>query len=91
MSYELRKVGDPRRGDVGGMSMLITPGLDEPPQMKMDARPEVGSAIRVGSISARMFGYQDWWQTSLIEEILEDELDYVKFRTINSVYEWRQH
>lgn len=59
-----------------------------------NVKPRVGVAIRVGSIIARTYQWQDWWQTSLIEEILEeseseDEGLYVKFKTMNSIYEWR--
>ena len=55
-----------------------------------NARPRVGVAMRVGTFGSRMMGTQDWWQTTLIEEILEDTPDYVKFRTKSgSIYEWR--
>jgi hypothetical protein len=60
-----------------------------------DARPQVGYVMRVGSVYARSFSPQDWWQTTVITEILEDKInedgsEYVKFRTGNSIYEWRK-
>lgn len=50
---------------------------------------QVGAAVRVGSITARSYQYQDWWQTTAITEILERNEDdtYIKFKTGNSVYE----
>jgi hypothetical protein len=57
--------------------------------------PEVGKCIRVGSLYARTMQWQDWWQTSYIEEILEDtktdEERSIKFRTkSNSHYIWKE-
>lgn len=48
----------------------------------------VGCGIRCGSISARSYSHQDWWQCSPVTEILEvnDEKTWVKFKTKNSVY-----
>jgi hypothetical protein len=59
-----------------------------------EARPQIGASMRVGSISGRSFVAQDWWQTTLITEILEerteeDGTEYVRFKTGNSEYEWR--
>jgi hypothetical protein len=59
-----------------------------------EARPQIGASMRVGSIAARSFTSQDWWQTTLITEILEerteeDGTEYVRFKTGNSEYEWR--
>jgi hypothetical protein len=53
-----------------------------------NARPRVGVAMRVGVVYARTYQEQDWWQTTMITEILEESENYVKFRTGNSVYEW---
>lgn len=87
MKYSLYKL-DGRGGDSGPMSMLL---YYEGEELKFEnnARPRIGAAIRVGSIAGRTYAAQDWWQTSLIEEILEEREDYVKFRTINSIYEWK--
>lgn len=88
MTYSLRKVDSPNVGDSGPMSMLIWIENDEV-KYEHNARPKVGCSIRVGAINARTFSAQDWWQTSLIQEILVDEPEYVKFKTLNSVYEWK--
>jgi hypothetical protein len=54
------------------------------------ARPRVGVAMRVGSIIARSYQAQDWWQTTLIEEIIKDTPDEVIFKTRSgSIYTWR--
>jgi len=49
---------------------------------------KVGCGIRVGSITARSYSHQDWWQCSPVTEILEVNEDNtrVKFKTSNSVY-----
>lgn len=88
MTYSLTKVGDPTVGDSGGMSMLLWLDSDNKVMYEHDARPRIGACIRVGSIIARSYQSQDWWQTSMIEEILVDEPNRVQFRTRNSIYEW---
>jgi hypothetical protein len=90
--YSLRRERD-GVGDSGGMSIALTYGQYDL-ETEENARPRVGVAMRVGSHFARSYSYQDWWQTTLITEILEERFeegkeDYVKFRTGNSVYEWR--
>jgi hypothetical protein len=56
-----------------------------------NARPQIGASMRVGSIGSRTYDANDWWQTTLITEILEerktDEGEYVRFKTGNSEYE----
>ena len=59
-----------------------------------NARPQIGASMRVGSITGRTYSAQDWWQTTLITEILEerteeDGTEYVRFKTGNSEYEWK--
>jgi hypothetical protein len=88
--YSLRRESD-GAGDSGGMSIAFT--YDDL-ETEENARPRVGVAMRVGSHFARSYNAQDWWQTTLITEILEEKteeegVDYVRFRTGNSVYEWR--
>lgn len=95
MTYSMYRTRD-RAGDSGPMSMAIVPKPEGGyPITEDNARPRVGVAMRVGSIYARMFVAQDWWQTTLITEILEDRIEedgseYVRFRTGNSEYEWRK-
>ena len=63
-------------------------------EFKQVKKPIVGWALRVGSVSARSYSSQDWWMTTPIIEILEENKDehghYVKFLTrSNSIYEFR--
>ena len=85
--YSLRRESD-GAGDSGGMSLALWIGEDGQVQEQYNARPKVGVALRVGSVYARTYQDQDWWQTSLITEILVDREDYVRFRTGNSTYVW---
>lgn len=85
--YSLRRIRD-GEGDSGGMSAILWQE-DDDIKYEHNAKPRIGVAIRVGSNIARTMQYQDWWQTSYITEIIEDSEDYVKFKTGNSVYEWR--
>ena len=87
--YSLRREGD-GRGDSGGMSMALWLEGDDV-KYERGARPRVGIAMRVGSHYARTYDAQDWWQTTLITEILEESDEVVRFRTGNSVYEWRHY
>jgi hypothetical protein len=89
--FSLVREGD-GAGDSGPMSVMFFPedGNRTIPTSLQD-RPQVGGVIRVGSPYGRTYQAQDWWQTSLIEEILEESDDYVRFRTRNSIYEWRKY
>lgn len=76
-------------GDSGSMSEAR---WVEDGELKVDhfARPRVGVWMRVGSLYARTYAAQDWWQTTTITEILEDTGDTVRFKTGNSEYIWRE-
>ena len=88
------------RGDSGSMSMALVPTYDGNGkvvdiQYINGARPQVGYVMRVGSTYARTMQHQDWWQTTVISEIIEDKInedggEYVRFKTGNSIYEWRK-
>jgi len=84
--YNLRRERD-GAGDCGTLSMAIWLENDEV-RYEYAARPRVGVAMRVGSSFARTYHAQDWWQTTIITEILEENDHYVKFKTGNSTYEW---
>jgi hypothetical protein len=43
----------------------------------------------VGALTARTMQWQDYWLTTEVLEILEETEDYVKFRTKNTIYEWK--
>lgn len=84
------------RGDSGQMSVAITPTFDSDTnkavdvQYEQNARPRVGVAMRVGSFMARSYQAQDWWQTTLIKEIVSDTPNEVVFRTQSgSEYTWK--
>ena len=86
--YSLRRESD-GAGDSGSLSLALW--LDKnSSEMKHEhnARPRVGVAMRVGTPFSRTYYQQDWWQTTLITEILEEKENYVRFRTNNSIYEW---
>lgn len=81
------------RGDSGTMSMALWPNPDKNASEKIlseqNARPRVGVAMRVGSIIVRSYLSQDWWQTTLIKEIIEDTPNKVVFKTTSgSEYTW---
>lgn len=87
MAYYLRRTTD-GAGDSGPMSLLLRINPDNGKIEEKHGRPEVGWSIRVGSITARSYSRQDWWQTTTITEILEEREDYIRFKTKNSEYEW---
>ena len=94
MTYSLRRIRD-GAGDSGTMSLALWLDRDNEnaPAHEDNAEPRVGVAMRVGSSYGRSFSQQDWWQTTWITEILEtresSEGKYVRFKTGNSEYEWR--
>ena len=98
MSFSLRRERD-GAGDSGNMSLAIhlNAGPGDEHIYEHGARPQVGAVMRVGSLSARTFSAQDWWQTTPITEILEEwsedndsnTIDCVRFKTGNSTYVWK--
>lgn len=58
----------------------------------VDSKPVVGCSLLVGSVTARSYSDQDYWLTTVVTEILEEEKDadgylkFVKFKTKNSEY-----
>lgn len=99
MPYSLRRIRD-GAGDSGQMSQAIFPVFDQDTgkivdkEVQENARPQVGAVMVVGSHYGRSYSAQDWWQTTLITEILEerseDGTEYVRFKTGNSEYEWKR-
>lgn len=86
---QLRRLSD-GMGDSGAYSVAF--GWDEGGNniIEKGHRPIVDCIIRVGSVTARSYSSQDYWTTTRITEIIEDTGDYVKFKTLNSIYEWRR-
>lgn len=81
------------RGDAGPMSQALVPTFEDGKMTKLDtednARPRLGVAMRVGTFFSRSYSAQDWWQTTLIAEIVSDEPEKVVFRTRSgSTYTW---
>ena len=104
MTYSLYRTRD-YAGDTGGMSLALIPTFDMDTNIPVDikyvndARPQVGTAMRVGSIYGRSYSTQDWWQTTLITKILKEWVEgegadfaqeCVLFRTRNSEYVWKK-
>lgn len=89
MTYSMYREKD-NVGDSGTMSLAIYRDASGQIVIEENARPRVGVSMRVGSQYARSFSAQDWWQTTLIEEIISETPDQVVFRTRNSVYTWNQ-
>jgi hypothetical protein len=87
----LRRVSD-GAGDEGACSDAISWNEDGTFKEIVGNRPTVGCSILVGSIIARSYSNQDYWLTTPVTEILEEKMEndllYVKFKTENSIYEW---
>lgn len=86
----LRRISD-GAGDQGSRVQAIRRNVDtnELEIIETD-KPIVGYAILVGAVTARTYERQDWWMTTKVEEILEEDKEkgYYKFRTENSIYEF---
>lgn len=94
MTYSLTRTSD-GAGDSGNMSTAYyIPEGESEPVVEQNAKPRVGVVMRVGSHTSRTFG-SDWWQTTPVTEILEEHTDdegdqWVRFRTQNSEYVWKE-
>jgi len=53
-------------------------------------KPIVGCHMLVGSVTARSYSNQDYWLTTEVLEIIEETEEKIKFKTKNSIYEWRR-
>lgn len=92
---ELRRISD-GAGDCGARVEAIEWNEDGTFKEIKGHRPIVGCSLLVGSITARSYSNQDYWLTTPITEILEeeerkggeDEGYYCKFKTGNSIYEF---
>lgn len=57
--------------------------------------PIVGCSLLVGSLTARSYSATDYWLTTVVTEIIEDNRDkdgninFIRFKTENSEYELR--
>lgn len=84
----LTRIGD-GVGDSGSRSEAIKWKEDGTIDKIVGNKPMVGCSMLVGSASARTYSSQDYWLTTVVTEILEDTGNYVKFKTTNSIYEWK--
>ena len=78
--YSLRRIGD-GAGCVGKHSNSVKFTIDKPNEIRSE-RPEVGCSIVVNQ------NFYEWWQTTEITEILKDQPKFMRFKTLNSEYEW---
>jgi hypothetical protein len=87
----LRRVHD-GEGDVGSRVEAIKWNTDGTLKEVVGNRPTVGCSLLVGSVTARSYSKNDYWLTTVITEILEedesDEYYYCRFQTENSEYEF---
>lgn len=88
MTYSLYRTRD-NAGDCGPMSQALRRSPSDGDSIDYDGdRPLVGYCMRVGSPYTRTYGYQDYWTTTPVTEIIEDRGNYVRFKTGNSEYIW---
>jgi len=79
----LKRFSDGKTG-AGKMSNAIEWNDDKTFKCVKGKRPIVGCSMLVGESMV------NYWLTTVITEIVEDNEDYVKFKTKNSVYEWKK-
>ncbi len=89
----LRRIKD-GAGDSGSRIEAISWNEDGTFKAVEGNKPIIGCSLLVGSVSARSYSNQDYWLTTVVTEILEENyesdgtLKYVKFKTdSNSEYE----
>jgi hypothetical protein len=86
MPFHLRRISD-RRSWSGLRSEAIAWDEESEVGKIHGHEPEIGKSILVGPIRSN-----DIWITTQVEEILEEirteQVDYIRFRTKNSEYEW---
>lgn len=91
MAFSLKREGD-GKGDIGSRSQAIAWSKDGRMKKIVSHYPTLGCSMLVGSVTARSYSNQDYWITTaiteIIEEIKDEDVEYVKFKTGNSVYEW---
>ena len=90
MAFHLRRLRD-GAGDSGQRSEAIVWNEDGTFKEVVSHKPTIGCSMCVGSLFARTYS-NDYWLTTqvteIIEEIENDDVNYIKFKTGNSVYEW---
>ena len=46
-------------------------------------KPMVGFCLLVGTLSAGMFSSRDWWRTTEITEIISEDDEKIRFKTVS--------
>lgn len=91
MAFNLRRTKD-GTGDSGSRSESIKWKEDGTLDKIEGYIPKIGNSMLVGSITARSYSYKDYWLTTPVTEILEEikneDVHYIKFKTEKSEYEW---
>ena len=93
--YKIHEDGHEEFKERGGLVQAIAWNEDMSFKEVVGSTPVVGCSVLVGSVTARTFASQDYWLTTQVTEILEEEKDSsgkfvrVKFKTENSIYELR--
>ena len=80
---------DKTKGDSGSRSEAISWNEDGSFKEVVGRRPVVGCSMLVGALGTRSFQDQDYWLTTPVILILEESENYVKFKTQNTIYEWK--
>ena len=80
-------------GDSGPMCQILDP--ESGMAVKNADYPMVGFGVRVGSPYGRTYAAQDYWQTTPIVGIIEENINdegfwTVRFKTKNSTYTWKE-
>lgn len=90
MTYSLYRESD-GAGDSGPWCRIARINPDtQKVEIDQLTRPKVGWNVTVGAIGGRTYDMQDYWMTTPITEILEEDENMVKFRTrSNSIYVWK--
>jgi hypothetical protein len=91
MTYSLFR--EDGAGDSGPMCEILDSESYKP--IEGERYPRIGCGVRVGSYTSRSYSSQDWWATTPVTEILEEAVDSdgyrsMKFKTRNSVYQWKE-
>lgn len=83
----LKRLSD-GKGDSGARTEALKYNKNSKKLEVVGNKPTLGCSLLVGSVTARSYSNQDYWLTTEITEILEETDNYVKFKTLNSIYEW---
>lgn len=75
-----------RTSDGAGDTGVLRVSDKYSPLFQLVEEVRVGDVVRVGSLTSRMFEFQDYWTTTPIIEIVSNSRDMCVFKTGNSEY-----